>query len=324
MELLFLGTSSGTPTKSRNVSATAIKLPHARHWCLVDCGEGTQHQVLRTKLSLNSLQAIFITHVHGDHCYGLPGLLASAAMAGRSETLYLVGPPEIEAFVNAVCTLTELYLPYEIIFIDSAKLNDNQPELDLTVSATKLSHRVPSYAFSFSYQSQERKLDIDKLKGANIKPGPHWGELQKGKDVKLDGELVVAEDYLLPAAQAQKIIICGDNDRPDLLADEIKTADVLVHEATYTYDIAQKVGAGPMHSCAKIVAEFADEHSVNNLVLTHFSARYQHDTSSSPSILDVEQEARQYYGGNLALANDFDRYRLDKDGVLSKVECIIR
>ncbi|WDE12739.1 ribonuclease Z [Thalassomonas haliotis] len=319
MELLFLGTSSGTPTKSRNVSATAIKAPNAKHWCLVDCGEGTQHQVLRTKLSLNSLQAIFITHVHGDHCYGLPGLLASAAMAGRSEKLYLVGPAEIEAFVKAVCTLTELYLPYEIVFINSAWLNDCQPELELSVNAVKLSHRVPSHAFSFSYQNSERKLDIDKLKRANIKPGRHWGELQSGRDIKLGGELILADEYLLPKAKAQKIIICGDNDKPELLSDEIKSANVLVHEATYTYDIAQKVGAGPMHSSARTVAEFAGKHQVENLVLTHFSARYQHDTSSSPSILDVEQEARAYYGGNLRLANDFDHYRLDKNGLLSKL-----
>jgi len=319
MELLFLGTSSGTPTKNRNVSATAIKAPNAKHWCLVDCGEGTQHQILRTRLSLNSLQAIFITHVHGDHSYGLPGLLASAAMAGRKDKLYLVGPPEIEAFIKAVCSLTELYLPYELVFIDSAKLNDCPPEdLELAVKAIKLSHRVPSHAFSFSYQSQERKLDIDKLKRAGIKPGPGWGELQKGRDIEQDGEQVCAGDYLLPMPKAQKIIICGDNDTPDLLADEIKSADVLVHEATYTYDIAQKVGAGPMHSSAKIVAEFAGKHQLENLVLTHFSARYQNDSSSSPSIWDIEQEARAYYGGNLLLASDFDSYKLDKRGVLAR------
>ena len=85
MELTFLGTSSGTPTRTRNVSAMAIKRANSKDWYLVDCGEGTQHQVLRTSLSLQRLRAIFITHVHGDHCYGLPGLLASAAMAGRTE-----------------------------------------------------------------------------------------------------------------------------------------------------------------------------------------------------------------------------------------------
>ncbi|WDE06311.1 ribonuclease Z [Thalassomonas viridans] len=319
MELLFLGTSSGTPTKARNVSATAIKVPNAKSWCLVDCGEGTQHQVLRTNLSLNSLQAIFITHVHGDHSYGLPGLLASAAMAGRQDKLYLVGPPQIEALINAVCTLTDLYLPYELVFIDSARLNDCPPDLDLGVSAIKLSHRVPSHAFSFSYQAHERKLDIDKLKRAGIRPGPHWGELQKGRNVELDGKLLIADDYLLPAPQARKIIICGDNDTPDLLSDEVKNANVVVHEATYTYDIAQKVGSGPMHSSAKIVAEFAGEHQVDNLVLTHFSARYQNDGSKSPSIFDIEQEARKYYSGNLVLAQDFDGYRLDKNGVLTKL-----
>ena len=92
MELIFLGTSSGKPTRSRNVTATVIKAANRRNWCLVDCGEGTQHQIINTNLTLHTLQAIFISHVHGDHCYGLPGLLASTAMEARVEKLQIIGP----------------------------------------------------------------------------------------------------------------------------------------------------------------------------------------------------------------------------------------
>jgi len=92
MEFQFLGTGAGTPSKTRNVSALALRLRGARHWALVDCGEGTQHQILRTGWSLHELGAVFITHMHGDHCYGLPGLLASAGMMNRSAPLHLVGP----------------------------------------------------------------------------------------------------------------------------------------------------------------------------------------------------------------------------------------
>ena len=114
---MFLGTSSGTPTKQRNVSAIAIKKANAKSWHLIDCGEGTQHQILHTHLSLNTLSSISITHIHGDHCYGLPGLLASAAMAGRTDPLLIIAPQGIQRFIETTCQLTELQLPYKINFL---------------------------------------------------------------------------------------------------------------------------------------------------------------------------------------------------------------
>lgn len=117
MEIVFLGTSSGTPTKMRNVSGVAVKMVSSKIWCLVDCGEGTQHQILHTSLSLNSLQAIFITHLHGDHCYGLPGLLASAATQGRTEPLIIVCPAAVRDFILATQQTTQLTLSYPINFV---------------------------------------------------------------------------------------------------------------------------------------------------------------------------------------------------------------
>ncbi|HEY4542163.1 MAG TPA: MBL fold metallo-hydrolase, partial [Noviherbaspirillum sp.] len=106
MEIQFLGTSAGTPTKTRNVSALAIRSLDSRSWYLVDCGEGTQHRILHTRLSLRSLGAIFITHVHGDHCYGLPGLLASAGMHKRTDELSIIGPLAIQGFIKGVLDTT--------------------------------------------------------------------------------------------------------------------------------------------------------------------------------------------------------------------------
>ncbi len=136
LKLTFLGTSAGVPTKQRNVTALAIEClnPHtsgvqqgsrqqnnqnkkSRPWLLIDCGEGTQQQLLHTKLSLHQLTAICITHVHGDHCYGLPGLLASAAMSGRREPLTLIAPKAISALLDAFILHTELYLPFTLNFV---------------------------------------------------------------------------------------------------------------------------------------------------------------------------------------------------------------
>ena len=115
MEILFLGTSSGVPTKTRNLPATIVKIANSKRWCLVDCGEGTQHQLLRVSLTVNNLDTIFITHMHGDHCYGLPGLLASATMCNRTNPLTIIGPPELKDFLAVVQKATAIDYPFELI-----------------------------------------------------------------------------------------------------------------------------------------------------------------------------------------------------------------
>src|SRR5688572_24405843 len=119
MQFTFLGTSAGTPTKSRNVTGLALQHGNGRGWYLIDCGEGTQHQVLRTPYSLQQLRAIFITHVHGDHTYGLPGLLASASMAGRTTPLQIVAPSSIREFVQVTLRATDSTLTYPLDFADT-------------------------------------------------------------------------------------------------------------------------------------------------------------------------------------------------------------
>lgn len=323
MELQFLGTSSGTPTRSRNLSALALRAEASRQWCLIDCGEATQHRILRTSLSLMTLRAIFITHIHGDHCYGLPGLLASAGMLNRTEALSIIGPPSIGRFIGCVLETTELRLPYPLQFISVEALADAQPLPDLHVRATALSHRVASYAYSFCEAAVEGKLDVDKLRRDAVPAGPGWGRIQQGGDLVLaDGRTVHARDYLLAPRKPRKVIAGGDNDSPALLATEAAGADVLVHEATYTAAGLDKVGPGPQHSSAAAVARFASEAGIPNLVLTHFSPRYQEPDAArkgAPTLADIEAEARASYQGNLFLANDLERYGLDRQGHLSRL-----
>jgi ribonuclease Z len=317
MEFTFLGTSSGTPTKRRNVSGLALHAKMSKHWYMIDCGEATQHQLLRTKYSVSSLKAIFITHIHGDHCYGLPGILASASMAGRETPLTIVAPQAVIDMVKAVRQTTQLWLDYELIYI--AVEQQSQPLCfdDFTVEAVELSHRVPCYGYNFVESNIERRLDKDKLTACGIKPSPLWGLLQKGKDVTTpEGQTLLAKDFLQTPRQPRVIFVAGDNDTPELLNNATVKPDVVIHEATYTEDIAQKVGKGPQHSYARIVGEYAQDAGIKNLVLTHFSARYGYDTSQSPSILDVENEAEKYYKRNLFLANDFNSFELNKKGEL--------
>jgi ribonuclease Z len=312
-----LGTSSGVPTKKRNVSATALTLPDTKAWVLVDCGEGTQHQLLHSKLALANLDTIFITHMHGDHCYGLPGVIASSAMSGRKEPLNIVGPREIQQFYRAVQETSQLYTPFPIRFIQTEEMGTlTLPNTQ--AAACLLSHRITSHAFCFTGKRTFKKLLTEKLLKDGIAKGPLWGQIQQGKDVELGhGKSIQAKDYVELISVKRKVVIAGDNDKPELLADIASDADVLMHEATYTDEILQKIGPGPQHSSAKLVADFSESTKLPNLLLTHFSARFQEP--GMPNGIDlVESEAKNFYSGNLYLASDFDRYDLLEDGTLVK------
>ena len=320
MELTFLGTSSGVPTKIRNVSGQALRKQASKFWYLVDCGEGTQHQLLHTNLSLKHLKAICITHIHGDHCYGLPGLLATTAMSGRTEPMTIIAPKGIKEFVSAIIETTELYLSYELNFVAVEELDIPVEFKEFNINPVKLSHRAPSYGYSFVENDIRKKLDTNKLESLGVPRGPLWGKLQAGESILLDnGKELKAEDCYLENKAPRKVIICGDNDTPALIREESASADLVVHEATYTSQIAEKVGAGPQHSSAKIVADFAESTGLKNLILTHFSARYQPDKDKPDSIFDIENEARNNYSGNLFIANDFDVYHLDKQGCVKRI-----
>lgn len=317
MEFLFLGTSSGTPTKERNVSATVIRKYQSKNWSLVDCGEGTQHRVIHTNLSLLHLDAIYISHIHGDHCYGLIGLLASANMSKREESLKIIAPSSIHLLIKASQEATKLNLSFDIEFIALETVTQTLVSKDFEIETIKLSHRLPSWGFIFSERNIEIKLNSQKLLEDNIPKGKLWGEIQSKAFVNINkNHRIESKKYHLRARKARKVAISGDNDQVSLY-DKIKGLDLLIHESTYTEALAIKVGKKPQHSFAKEVAVFAQDYDLKNLILTHFSPRYQKDISQSPSIKDIEDEAKASYHNTLFLANDFDLFYLDKNSTLS-------
>ncbi len=256
MDLLFLGTSAGVPTKARNVSATAVIEASGSHWYLVDCGEGTQQRLLHTPLSVRDLRAIFITHVHGDHCFGLPGLLASAGMSGRTQPLEVILPAALHDWVRQGLLASDTFLPFELHLLPVEALSEWRSE-NLQVTTVQLSHRVPSVGFVFIETNPEPRLDIQRLDAEGIPRGPLWGELAKGLTVTCNGQLLNGNDYLRPSRPPRRVIVCGDNDKPELLAAVAKGADVLVHEATFTQAVAERTGGTFGHSTAAEVARLA-------------------------------------------------------------------
>ncbi|EFF82422.1 putative ribonuclease Z [Acinetobacter haemolyticus ATCC 19194] len=317
LHFTFLGTSSGVPTLTRNVSGLAIRNSKNKDWILVDAGEGTQHRIQQAKLALQSLVAICITHVHGDHCYGLVGLLASAGMNARTAPLTIIAPKQIQQWIEVTAQLTDLHLPYPLNFIDVNEATQLLPLTDeLSIQAHPLNHRVPSFAFSIIAQNTQKKLDTQALIQLGIPKGKAWGDLQQGQNIQFNGETLKATDFIQLQTKRVHTIVGGDNDRPELLAQACQDAQLLIHESTYTQAILDKVGSGPMHSSAKMVAEFAQHQNLSNLILTHFSPRHQDNTGQQA----IAEEVKTFYTGNFYLAHDFDQFSLDETGQLTKIE----
>lgn len=308
--LTFLGTSSGVPTPQRHVSGLAVEFLRdtkvkSNPWILVDCGEGTQYQLLRTDLKLKHLKAICITHLHGDHCYGLAGLLASMAMAGRSEPLAIVAPKALMKLLDTYSLVTELYFDYPIDFIDiethltTGVLLSFGQNTQVHIDITPLSHRMPSYAFGFDYGWQYEKANHAQLLADDI-PKTQWRTWIKNH-----------AKYRRIVAHHERLVVAGDNDTPDLLAHTIKGAKALVHECTYTQAVLDKILArgafNPQHTSAQKIAQFAHQVNLPMLILTHFSARYalfDNPTHLTPNMGHIRTEVSQFYSGACILAHD--------------------
>ncbi|REC95168.1 ribonuclease Z [Kushneria indalinina] len=322
MQLRFLGTSAGMPTRTRHVSALALTFEGQRRWILIDCGEGTQYQLMHTPLSVARLDAVLITHIHGDHCYGLPGLLASASMAGRRAAMTIVGPPAVRDYLEAVKAATGLQLGFELIHVDAATLvNEPLTLTDLAVRATRLSHGVECYAYAFDERHVEASLDTARLAAEGVPPGLIWGQLQRGETVIDDqGRYLCGADYRLSPRTPRRLVVAGDNDTPALLTDICQGADALVHEATYTEAVVKRLGTDNGHSSAARIAAFAERAGPGALILTHFSPRYASRPGGAHHIDEIEHEARAHFTGTLMLAEDLAVYELSRDHTLQRCE----
>mgnify|MGYP000285949224 CR=1 FL=1 len=322
MEFHFLGTSAGSPTLERNVTALGLVVQQRKDWYLFDCGEGTQQRLLRSTLSPVRLSRIFITHLHGDHCYGLPGLISSRGLLGATEPLEIYGPKGLKEMIEVTfrcsymrpsfpCTVTEFSQGGEVLLDD-----ENE-----RVEVVRLSHDVPSYAFVLTEKDRRGVFQVDKAREAGIAPGPLFGRLKKGETVTLeDGRSFNGADFVGESQKGRKIIVSGDNDKPSLLAEHLKDAELFIHESTHTEEAAAKLSFKSRHSTAKVVCEEATKADLPNLILTHFSPRFSLRAQGDGSMSKVKDEAEEFYKGNLNFAQDFDVYNLNRAGEVSLVD----
>ena len=316
MQLTFLGTSAGKPTLERNVSALALEFDQDNKWYLFDCGEATQHQIIRSHLYIGKLDTIFITHLHGDHYYGLPGLLATKKIDAVLRPLSIYGPKGIKIFLECALDISPEHLGYVLKIIEF-EANEMFVFDKFSLTVLPLLHSIESFAFYIKENDISDKLDVKKLKAMGMEPSPFYGKLKKGMPISFRGKEFDPKAFMLEPIIGRRLIIAGDNSSPAVLDKYLEDLDLLVHECTYTQKVYDSLTVKVLHTTAKVLGIEIQEKSVKNLIVNHINPRYNKN-----NMLDIDliyEEIKQSYKGKIFIANDFDVYRLDRDGFVVMV-----
>ncbi len=272
IKLVFLGTSAAVPTKDRWLPS--IALVRGGEIILFDCGEGTQLRFIQLGLSIMKIKAIFITHMHGDHIFGLPGLIQTMNMYGRETPLTIIGPGKIVDYIKSIIETT-LYDPGFTIKMARAEEDKIVYETkEYIVKSFTVEHYGECYGYVFEEKPKPGKFNVEKALKLGIPRGPLWKVLQEGKPVKIGDRIIKPEEVLGPPRKGKKIVYTGDTKPLDRVKEVAKEADVLIHDSTFSMELREKaIEQG--HSTAYDAARIALEANVKTLILTHFSSRYR-------------------------------------------------
>ena len=274
MRLQILGCYAAAPRSSSNPTAQVLEIKN--HLFLIDCGEGTQVQLRKNKVKFSRIQHIFISHLHGDHFFGLPGLISTFRLLGREKELHVYGPKGIKEAITLLMKLGNSWTNYPLFFHE---LESKQPELifeddKLMVTTIPLDHRIYTNGFLFQEKQAERKLDIEKVSRYKIDK-QYYSEIKKGFDVTLpSGELLPNAEVTLDPPPPKSYAYCSDTGYFDAIIPQIKNSDVLYHEATFL-ESEERYSHTTKHSTARQAAAIAREAEVGKLILGHFSTRYK-------------------------------------------------
>ncbi len=274
MKLVFLGTSAAQPTAER--ALTCICLEKDGEILMFDAGEGAQISYLKSGLGWNKKMKIFVTHLHGDHCIGILGLLQTMTLQNRSEPIEIYGPDGIEEFIAANIKVLNFGLSFPVL-ITAVKEEVIVDEKKYTVEACESDHSVTSYAYLFQEKEKPGRFFPEKAKELGVPEGELWNKLQSGQEVQVGDRIVKSSDVLGEKRSGKKIGISGDTRPTKKLEEVFKNCDYLSFDSTFSHELIDKAKE-THHSTAIEAAQLAKNANISNLILTHFSARYNDES----------------------------------------------
>ena len=289
MKLVYLGTSAAAPTPER--SLTCICLVRENEVLMFDAGEGAQVAYLKAGLPWNKKMKIFVTHLHGDHCLGILGLLQTMSMQKRTESLEIYGPAGIEEFITANIKVLNFGLPFPV-FITIVEQGDVVNEKKYRISCCEAQHGIPAFSYCFEENEKPGVFYPEKAKELGIPEGKMWQELQNGNSVEVNGVKIDSSQVTGDKRPGKKIGISGDTRPTEKLQNFFTNSDYLSFDCTFSFELKDRA-IETNHGTAKEAAELAKNANVKNLILTHFSARY----SDESVLLD---EAKQVHESVIA------------------------
>ena len=270
MKLVFLGTSAAMPTENRGMTCICLVLD--KEILMFDAGEGAQVSFLKSKIGWNKKMKIFVTHLHGDHVVGILGLLQTMSLQNRTESIDIYGPKGIEDFMAANLRVLNfgLTFPVRLMMIKEGLLLDDE---SYTIHCCEAEHSIPAYSYVFHEKDKPGKFYPDKAKELGVPEGILWHDLQKGQEVKVGDKIIKPSEVMGQKRPGKKIGISGDTRPTKRLEEFFKNCDYIIFDSTYSDELKEKAKEN-FHSTAKEAAELAKKAGVSNLILTHFSARY--------------------------------------------------
>ncbi len=273
LALTILGNNSAIPAYGRNPTAQVLQT-HDENY-LIDCGEGTQSQLAKYKIKKSRINHIFISHLHGDHYFGLIGLVTSMGLMGRSADLHIYSSGPLKEIIDLQLKAADTTLPYEIIF---HSLDNKEGEIandkKLTISSFKVSHRIDCNGFLFREKKRPRSIVPEKVKAYEI-PEAFYGELQKGSDYTTKkGTIVPNEEVTIPTTPARSYAFCADTIYDESVAEKIKGVDLVYHETTYLKDLEDRAAAR-FHCTTTQAGTIAKLAGAGKLLIGHFSSKYE-------------------------------------------------
>lgn len=272
LAVTILGNNSAIPAFNRHPTAQVVQ--NAEQSFLIDCGEGTQMQMIQYKIRSSKINHIFISHLHGDHYFGLIGLLTSMGLLGRKHELHLYAPEILKTIIDLQLSVAGAHLPYELHFHPLKNEGVILDDKKIIVECFKVKHRIECRGFLFREKKNLRKIEIEEVKKHNI-PTAFYQRLHMGEDFIAEDNTVIKNELLTSAVTPPKTYAyCGDTVYDEQLIGKIKNVDLLYHEATYLHALQQK--AASRYHCTSIeAATIAKKANVKKLLIGHFSSMYE-------------------------------------------------